>query len=934
MKYYWCVLPLAVCVPQAWGADAGRAQYHVETVAGSSRIGDGGPATAAQFTYIQGIAVDRLGNLYISDTTNHRVRKVSGGIVTTIAGTGVAGFSGDGKAAVDAQLNSPYGLAVDGAGNVYVADYANQRVRRIAPDGTISTIAGTGQKASAADDSGGPLGTSLLSPRNVAVDRAGNLYIAEYEGHRVRKVTPDGKLTTVAGIGMAAFSGDRGPATEAQLSYPAGLAIDRTGNIYIADSGNNVVREIYEDGRIGTVMGQPPGTLLGTPSGRNPSLPNPARLSGPAALALDAAGTIYEGDTGSKAVGAYTPGDGKWITYVGGEGVGCHAGMACAPLSFVNDLAVDANGNLWIADGVRVQKVDPTGTIQIVAGDGYLHAVGDGGPATEANLYLPTALTLDRAGNIFIADAGTQRVRQVAPGGAITTLAGTGVAGRLEPLSGPAANAQLDGPAGVTMDAAGNVDIADTRNHRILEVTPAHLLGPVAGTAGSPGESPDGVPPVAPLRLSYPQALCTDRVGNRYIVDTGNHRVLILPAGGLLTTAAGNGSHGYAGDGGKAPLAQLNSPGACATDSAGTLFIADTGNHRIRKVTPSGWISTVAGTGVAGSAGDEGAAASAQLASPSGVAVDDSGNIFIGDTGNNRIRMVTQDGLIHVIAGTSAPAFGGDGGPANAAQLNGPQGLFLDGAGDLYFADTNNNRIRRLVPDATAPAPVVTPAPEVTVANALSGKVGPVAPGEVVSIFGKGLGPDTGLTGALDDTGTLPGALGGVVVQFDGNAAPIFYAQSGQINAQVPYGVAGSNASAVSVVYQGKLVGAAAVAVAPSAPGMLPLATNQDGIMNAQAAPAARSTWMTFYATGEGLTDSGNVAGKPAQAPYPHPLLPIALTIAGVSAEILFAGSAPEMTGILQINARIPAGFVAPGEASVELTVGTVTAPPIKIWLK
>jgi uncharacterized protein (TIGR03437 family) len=265
--------------------------------------------------------------------------------------------------------------------------------------------------------------------------------------------------------------------------------------------------------------------------------------------------------------------------------------------------------------------------------------------------------------------------------------------------------------------------------------------------------------------------------------------------------------------------------------------------------------------------------------------------------------------------------------------LNGPQGLFLDGAGDLYFADTGNNRIRRLVPDAAPPAPVIR-STAITVVNAISLREGAVAPGEIAAIFGAGLGPDTSITSALDANGMLPTTLGGVEVRFDNIPAPLFYAQSGQVNAQVPYAVAGSETTAVEVRYRGKLAGAASVPVAPSAPAMLALAINPDGTPNAESAPAPRSTWMTFYATGEGLTDGRNVAGKPAEAPYPHPLLPVALTIAGVNAEILFAGSAPDMIGVLQINARVPGGFVGPGEAPVELTLGTAKAPPIAIWLK
>ena len=904
MKRYTCALAFAILYPQAWGADATRVAYHVETVAGSSLIGDGGPALAARFSTIQGVATDRLGNLYLSDTGNHRIRKVSQGTVTTIAGTGVAGFSGDGGSALNAQLSFPYGLALDSAGNLYVADLGNQRVRRIGTDGVIATVAGTGKKASSPDGAA-PTSTSLLSPRNVAVDTAGNLYIAEFEGHRVRKLTPDGRLATIAGTGVAGWSGDGYRATAAQIDYPAGMAFDRAGALYFADSGNHVVRKLYADGTIGSI---------GTAFGGNPGL----AMSTPAAIAVDPAGTLYVGGPAAFVVRAFTTA-GKWITYIG---IG----------DSVNDMMADLNGYVFIADGSRLRRMDPSGTFTTVAGDSSLYSVGDGGPATMGQLYQPSALALDSAGNLFIADSGDERVRQVTPDGTMTTLAGTGTAAVGAADGSPAASAGLNTPMGVAMDSSGNVLVADTYNHRILLVTPARAVRAVAGT-GNSGASSEGTWPLL-AQLRAPRAVCADHSANLYIVDTGNHRVLRLPFGRTLQTAAGNGSVGYAGDGGAARFAQLDTPSACATDSAGNLFIADTANHAVRKVNPAGIISTVAGTGIAGRSWEEAVATEASLYAPRGVAVDDMGDIFIADTGNHRVRRVTPDGLIHTIAGTGAAGFSGDGGSAIGAFLNGPQGLFLDGAGDVYFADTGNNRIRRLIPDAVAPDPVIQLPAIVTVANAISLRQGAVAPGEIVAIFGTGLGPDAPVTGVLNAEGVLPGTLGGVEVRFEGTLAPIFYAQSGQLNVQVPYTVAGLETASVEVRYQGKIAGTASVPIAPSAPAMLTLATNPDGSPNAESAPAPRSTWMTFYATGEGLTDGPNIAGTPAQAPYPHPLLSIALTIAGMNADILYAGSAPDLIGVLQINARVPGGFVPPGQAEVALTVGTVTAPAVTVWLK
>ncbi|MBZ5619341.1 MAG: hypothetical protein LAQ69_11555 [Acidobacteriia bacterium] len=723
MKLFWCTVAILSWIATVGGATDSRVPYRIETVAGSARMGDGGPAAIAQIGAIQGIALDRFGNLYLSDTDHHRVRKVSSaGVITTVAGTGAAGFSGDGGPATSAQLNLPYGLAVDPGGSVYVADLGNQRVRRIDPSGAIMTVAGTGAKGSSGD--GGPAAAAqLATPRNLVVDASGNLYISEFEGHRVRRVSPDGTISTAAGTGAAGFQGDGAPATGAQLNFPAGLALDGFGALYVADSNNNRVRKIVPGGIITTVLGDSGG------------------LATPHAVAVDSLGTIYVADSAGTVVYAY-PAAGKPSLFAGGwfRGFQGDGGPAAeAELTNVLDLARDLSGNVFLADDVRVRKVDLQGKIQTVAGDGYYHAVGDGGSATDALLHLPSAVALDQAGNLLIADTGTQRVRQVLPSGTIATLAGVG-----EPVwwialeQIPAASAGLNLPMGVAADPQGNIFIADTYNHRIRKVGTDGLMVTAMGTSDG-GIGPDGLPPTQ-TQLRGPQAVCLDRAGVLYVVDTSNHRVLRVASSGLVESVAGTGFPGDTGDGGPARAAQLNQPSACALDSFGNLFIADTWNHRIRKVTPAGVITTVAGKGDAGFSGDEGPAAAARIQAPRGVAVDDSGDIYLADTANHRIRQVTPDGAIHTIAGQDAAGFKGDGGPATAALLYSPGGLFLDGLGALYFADTGNDRVRRLAPGALGMSDPVANPLALSPANAASLRPGPLAPGEFVVLSGTAWG--------------------------------------------------------------------------------------------------------------------------------------------------------------------------------------------------
>ena len=618
----------------------------ITTYAGSdSGLGDGGRASAARLDAPEGVALDSAGSLYIADSTNNSIRKVSpGGTISTYAGSGPpppccsgGGFSGDGGPATAAQLNAPVGVALDPAGNLYIADRDNQRIRRVTPGGTTSTYAGSGSLGFSGD--GGPATAARLNkPSGVAVDPAGNLYIADRGNQRIRKVSADGTISTYAGTGTVGFAGDGGPATAAQLNEPVGVALDPAGNLYIAERENHRIRKVTPGGVISTYAG------TGTQG--------------------------FSGD-GGPATGAQLLGPGG--------------------------VALDPAGNFYIADrnNDRIRRVSTDGTIATYAGSGSLGFSGDGGPATAARLNMSLGgVALDSAGNLYIADLLNERIRKVSPVGTISTYAGNGGYGFWGD-GGPATAAQLSLPHGVALDSAGNLYIADSNNHRIRKVTPGGTISTYAGT-GTEGFSGDGGPATA-AHLDRPDGVALDSAGNLYIADLGNSRIRKVTPGGTISTYAGNGGYGFWGDGGPATAAQLR-PRGMALDPAGNLYIADFGNSRVRKVTPGGTISTYAGTGTPGFAGDGGPATAAQLSFPQGVALDSAGNLYIADSNNNRIRKVTPGGTISTYAGTGLQGFSGDGGPAIDAQLWFPVGVALDSAGNLYIADQENQRIRKVTP--------------------------------------------------------------------------------------------------------------------------------------------------------------------------------------------------------------------------------------------
>jgi len=299
---------------------------------------------------------------------------------------------------------------------------------------------------------------------------------------------------------------------------------------------------------------------------------------------------------------------------------------------------------------------------------------------------------------VYIADTYNHRIRRMGTDGTITTVAGTGTDG-FSGDGGPAAGGRLAFPFGVAVDGAGNVYIADTDNHRIRRVDADGTITTVVGT-GTYGYGGDGGPATA-AQLAYPFGVAVDGAGVLYIADFDNFRIRKVGTDGVITTVAGNGTNGFGGDGGPGTTAQIAAPHGLAVDEGGNVYIADRSNNRIRKLDAAGIITTVAGTGTAGFAGDGGPATAARLASPQGVAVDDAGNLYITDRDNARIRRVDAGGTITTIAGTGIPGYGGDGGLAVAAQLKAPFGAAVDAAGTVFVADTDNHRVRRIAADGT-----------------------------------------------------------------------------------------------------------------------------------------------------------------------------------------------------------------------------------------
>jgi uncharacterized protein (TIGR03437 family) len=589
------------------------------------------------------------------------------------------------------------------------------------------------------------------------------------------------------------------------------------------------------------------------------------------------------------------------------------------------------------------------GTITTIAGNGAAAFAGDGGPALQGSLNNPTMVAFAPDGGYYIADYFNHRVRRVDANGTITTAAGNGVAA-YNGDGGPAANASLHDPTGVAVDSAGNLYIADAFNDRIRRVDLNGVITTIAGT-GVGGFGGDGGAATAAM-LDCPTRVTFDAFGSLFIADQCNHRIRKVDRNGIITTVAGSGTPGaalggFSGDGGTATAAQFKHPTAVTIDNGGNMYITDQFNNRIRRVDRNGVVTTVAGSGVQGFSGDGGPATAAMLSTPGAVAVDAAGTLYIADNVNNRIRRVSN-GTITTVVGSGVQSSTGDGGAASAATVNNPFGIAFDSLGNLFIAESGANRVRKVFNFAPANVPTFSSAGITNGASFLSGGT---PGGAIATIFGLNLSTVDGIVEA--DSTPLPTKLGETTVRIGGILAPLFAMVringQEQINLQVPFALVQAAALSprpaqaqqfVEVVVTSNGVSNAPVLMqlAPAQPGIFLLGDGSGAILHpdnrlvSAQNPAARGGTVVVFATGLGAVQDPPPAGEPASLATLSPTIPsfASATVGGMPAAVAFSGLAPGYVGLYQVNLAVPPGAPT-GNVDLVITINGVASNTAKM---
>ncbi len=939
--------------------------------------GDGGPALQASIDFPRGVSTDSNGYVYITENNEGRLRRVDTrtGIITTIAGTGTPGFSGDGGPALSAQLWSTTQITGDGKGTIYFIDYSEQaatgRIRKITPDGIITTVAGNGTSGFSGDggpakqaqfnfqyDDGGslaldPQGNLFVAdpgnhrirridgaagvittfatlaagdpaPRAVAADSQGNVYFES--GFRIQKLSPSGQILASygSGTGGSRYTGtspDGTPIANVQVPDIWGLAIDPAGNIvYIEANGGRVRRLNLVTGTLETLAGMAPRII-----GDNGPAVASTFFSGDGDIKALPNGELLAGDTGHDVVRKIDA-SGKISTFAQGNAL--FTGDVLKAFNLVAALLPDSAGGAYLADAASIYQIDSSGNIQDLTVPktnppcGYS---GDGGSLADADVCQPWDFARDSAGNLYIADTNNNRIRRVdAATGVVTTFAGSGPVNGFERYGfngngtfcgdgGPALQACLNTPYAVAVDPDGNVLIADSYNGRIRKVDGKGVITTFAD-----------------LNI-LPTKMALDSAGNVYVA-LPSQVVRVDPFGSITAIAGAPTKRGFSGDGGPAAQALMSAANTQSVgitiDSDGNILFIDANNNRIRAIrfgavmAPSGAQAAIRG--------------GTPQSTPIGMPFSSALVVYVGNSAGNPAGNVRVD--------FGAPVSG-----AACTFANGQRNIsvFTDRNGTASALCTANTSTGGFTVTATPLGTTISlnfaltnTAPALvsnSVVNGASFGAGAIAPGEIVSVFGAGVGPQSIVQAAPGDDGRFGPLLDGVRVFFNGIEAPVLFALVNQVAVVAPYELDGATSASVSVQYAGVASNSITVPVAATVPGIFTsngsgqgqaAALNEDGSLNSAANPVDRGSVIVLFCTGEGQTNPAGVDGQLANTVYPKPKLPVEVTIGGQTAQVVYAGAAPTLVaGLMQINAQVPAGIAAGSAIPVIVKVGNASSP-------
>ena len=586
---------------------------------------------------------------------------------TTFAGLGPGSRDGSNSVAL---FSSPSGVTVDGAGNVYVADSGNQTLRKILPAGRVATVAGLAGSSGSADGTGG--GAQFNFPRKAAADSAGNLYVVDTYNHTLRKITPAGVVTTLAGTPGVPGT-NNGTGTSAKFYYPYGLAVDTNGTVYVADTYNHTIRKVTAGGVVTTLAGTP--GVHGTNNGTGAA----AKFNTPYGLAVDTSGTLYVADTYNHvirkvtAAGAVTTFAGKMSSLGSLNGTG-----TAAQFNYPVGISVGTGGTLYVADYANslIRRITSAGAVSTLAGTAGSPGSANGtGAAARFNQPMDVAADLN-SGLVYVAEDVNQLVRKITSVGVVTTLAGQIVGSGTN--NGTGSVARFNYPSGAAVAGNGTVYVADYRNFVVRKISPAGVVTNLAGMAGVAGTN-NGTGTAA--RFGGPAGVAIDGSGNLYVADLLNYAIRKITSAGVVTTLAGRLGTSGTNDG-TGTAARFNNPVGVAVDAGGTVYVGDSWNHAIRKITPAGVVTTLAGL-VGTSGTNDGVGGAARFNYPQDVAVDASNYVYVADNGNSCIRKVAPDGTVTTLAGLCGSS-GSNDGTNSAARFTNPLGIAVDSAGNLY----------------------------------------------------------------------------------------------------------------------------------------------------------------------------------------------------------------------------------------------------------